>query len=268
MIGAGAFGAMVAGAVAGRALRRWQSGHTQEKSDESEESVEQGGYLLGAMLGTLGLLLAFSFGMVLDRYETRRELAVKEANAIGTAYLRAQMLDEPYRTQLSRLLLDYTVNRIGLASVGGNGTGSIAVNDRLLTELWTTVRSARESALTHGMTTTLLITYNDVIDLDAERKIAWQLRLPLEMLVLLISYLVITAGVVGYQTDGPRGKRAALIMFALLALLLSFVADINRPMSGREAESQKPLEALLRSLQAQPPPVFGGMEPVAPDAGR
>ena len=79
-----------------------------------QEDHNQESYLVGSMLGLLALLLAFSFSMALDRYEERRHLVIQEANAIGTAYLRTQLLDEPHRARLSGLLVDYTDNRIAL----------------------------------------------------------------------------------------------------------------------------------------------------------
>jgi hypothetical protein len=251
---------MVAGAAIGQVLRIWRAKRTAHDGDESGQSVAQEGNLHGAVLGTLGLLLAFSFGMVLERYEDRRALAIQEADAIEMAYLRAQILDEPHRSRLSNLLLEYTANRIDLSSVNGEGGAFLEKNDRLLTEIWAGVRAARESALADGMTTTLLIAFNDVIDLDSDRKIAWELRLPVDVLTLLLAYLVITTAVIGYQIDGPRGRRAALALFMLIALSIAFIADINRPQSGSEPESQEPLIMLLASLRAQPPPVFDQFE--------
>jgi hypothetical protein len=248
-------GLMLLFAALGQLLRRLHDRKSHQKSRESEPSVAQEGYLLGSALGLLGLLLAFSFGMVLNRYEVRRELVTKEANAIGTSYLRAQFLDEPHRTRLSKLLVAYTENRIKLATASDQ-TAYLPTNDRLLTEIWAAVRAARESALQHGVTTTLLNTYNDVIDLDTERKIAWELRVPDEVLVLVAVYLMITAGLVGYSVDGVRGFRAAAFLFLLLALSITVIADINRPMAGSARESQRAMEMLLASLKAQPPRVF------------
>src|SRR4029078_11578027 len=139
-IGIGTLVGMVLGAVAGRALRNWVARRSFLMPYESEPSVAQEGYLQVAMLGTLGLLLAFSFGMVLNRYETRRELVVQEANAIGTAYLRSQLLDDPYGARLSKLLVRYTANRIKLASTPGDTSTYLATNDRLLIEVWATVK--------------------------------------------------------------------------------------------------------------------------------
>jgi hypothetical protein len=245
---------LVAAAI-GQFIHRAQARRSRGELRESDPSVAQEGYLLSSALGLLGLLLAFSFSMVLNRYETRRELVTKEANAIGTSYLRAQMLDEPHRSRLTGLLVAYTDNRIKLATAEDQ-SAYLATNDRLLTQIWAAVSAARESALEHGLTTSLLQTYNEVIDLDTERKLAWALRVPKEVMFLLLVFLAVTAGVVGHQVDGPRGKRAALMLFVLLALSIAVITDINRPMSGSARESQKAMEMLLASLKAQPPRVF------------
>ena len=244
MILAGAFGQFV------RRIRRAGSG------DELDQSIAQEAVLLSGVLGLLGLLLAFSFGMVLNRYETRRELVTQEANAIGTAYLRTQLLDEPHRSRLSKLLIAYTDNRIKLASTDLDQNPYVSTNDRLLVEIWAAVTAARESALSRGVTTALLITFNEVIDLDTERKIIWQLRMPGEVLFLLLIYLMLTAAILGHSADGLRAKRAALVLFILLALSLSVMTDVNRPTSGRSRETQEAMLMLQQSLKSQPPEVF------------
>jgi len=253
-IGILTFSFMLAAAAAGRGVDHIQSRRRKRAEQESEPSIAQEGYLIGSVLGLLGLILAFSFGMALNRYEARRDLVTKEANAIGTAYLRTQLLDEPYRGQLSRLLTRYTENRIAFATSGG--ADRLARNDQLLTDMWTVVRASRESALAHGLTTALLMTFNEVIDLDTERKIAWELRVPVEVLFLVLVFLVVTAGVVGHQVDGPRGRRAALVLFAMTSFSIMIIADLNRPLSGHSRESQKAMRMLLQSLRAQPPAVF------------
>ena len=104
--------------------------------------------MIGSMLGLLALLLAFSFAMGIDRYEERRRLVILEANAIGTSYLRAQLLDEPHRTRLSSLLVAYTDNRLALGSgAPGDQDARLAVDQKLLTDIWAAVAAARESAL-------------------------------------------------------------------------------------------------------------------------
>ena len=70
------------------------------------------GTIDAGILGILGLLLGFTFFMSLARYDLRKQLVVEEANAIGTTYLRAQLLPEPYMTEISGLLRQYVDARL------------------------------------------------------------------------------------------------------------------------------------------------------------
>jgi len=245
-------GSMLAAAVLGHVMYVLQHRRAKVKEDHSQE-----GYLVGSMIGVLALLMAFSFGMALDRFEERRHLVIQEANAIGTSYLRAQLLDEPHRTRLSNLLVAYTDNRIALASVAADRQArQLAVNDRLLTEIWAAVTAARDSAAAHSISVPLLNTYNEVIDLDTERKVARQVRVPAPLLVLLYSFLVITAAVIGYVLEERRARIGAFVFFLLLSLYVGIIADLSRPASGSIQESQEPMLMLRASLKSQPPKAF------------
>jgi hypothetical protein len=235
-----------------RRVEQWRAVRRDEVVEHSQES-----YLVGSMLGLLALLLAFSFSMALDRYEERRHLVVQEANAIGTAYLRAQMLDEPHRSRLSKLLVEYTDNRIELASASpGSGMQLLTKNDRLLTDIWAAVAASRESALRHGITTALLMTYNEVIDLDTERKVARQMRVPTAVLLLLYGFLIMTALVLGYVLEERRGRMGAGVLFVILSLYIGIISDLSRPAVGTIIESQEPMLMLRQSMKAQPPAIF------------
>lgn len=232
-------------------LQRRRAGGDGEKEHMQES------YLVGSMLGLVALLLAFSFAMAVDRYEERRHLVVQEANAIGTAYLRSQLLDEPHRARLSSLLVAYTDNRIALASAKPEELdGQVAANDRLLTAIWAAVAAAKDSANSHGVTTAMLITFNEVIDLDTERKIARQVRVPAPVLMTLYTFLIMTAAVLGYVLEERRAWIGAFVLFVLLSLYVSVIADLNRPASGSIQESQEPMKMLRQSLKSQPPQVF------------
>lgn len=237
-----------------RLMRRRWAGRGEDHSQE--------GYLVGSMLGVLALLLAFSFSMALNRYEERRHLVVQEANAIGTAYLRAQLLDEPHRGRLSRLLVAYTDNRIALGTGEHRGLErQLAVNDQLLTDIWAAVTAARDSAAAHGISTPILTTFNEVIDLDTERKVARQVRVPAPVMLFLYGFLVLTAAVLGYVLEERRARLGAFALFLLLAIYVSLIADLNRPASGNIRESQEAMLMLQRSLKAQPPQAFDRFVP-------
>src|SRR3954468_11581835 len=95
--------ATAVGYVAGRYLR------------EHEATLrEPFGVLQGALLGLVGLILAFGLSLAVGRYQDRRAATVAEANAIGTTYLRAQLLEEPGRTQSLALLRRYTDQAIAV----------------------------------------------------------------------------------------------------------------------------------------------------------
>src|SRR6476661_5349261 len=96
-------GGSLVGVVAGRRLR------------EHSELREPLGVLQGALLGLVGLVLAFGLSMAVGRYDARRAAVVAEANAIGTTYLRAQTLHEPMRTRSLDALARYTDTTIRLS---------------------------------------------------------------------------------------------------------------------------------------------------------
>ena len=263
-VGLVAFGSMVLASIAGHLVHRIEL--ARRHGEQAEQADGQEGYLVSAVLGLLALLLAFTFGLALDRFETRRQLVTQEANAIGTAYLRAQLLDDPHRARLSNLLIAYTDNRIALATSPNSAT--LAKNDRLLADIWTAVRASRESAAAHGVTTALLQAYNEVIDLDTERKVARRLRVPNEVFVLLFGYTLLTAAILGYLVERPRGRRAAGALFILIATAISVITDLNRPISGNIQESQEPMRMLQRLLAEQPPQVFDRLNASTGQASR
>jgi hypothetical protein len=103
---------------------------------------------------------------------------------------------------------------------GAEADANLVKNDQLLTQIWASVSAAGGSAQAHGISMPLLEAFNEIINLDTERKVAWRLRVPAGVLILLLAYLVVTAGELGYIVEGARGKRAALMLFVLIALLV------------------------------------------------
>jgi hypothetical protein len=126
----------------------------------------------------------------------------------------------------------------------------------LLTDIWAAVAASRESALRHGMTTALLMTYNEVIDLDTERKVARQMRVPTAVLLLLYGFLILNALVLGYVLEERRGRMGAAVLFLILSLYIGIISDLSRPAAGTILESQEPMLMLRQSMKAQPPAAF------------
>jgi hypothetical protein len=218
----------------------------------------QVGYVVSAVLGLLALLLGFTFSLAVDRFEARRVLVLTEANAIGTAYLRVQLLEEPHRARMSDILVRYVDNRLVLARAQQRDEQLrlLKVNDALITDLWTATSAAFPSIQGLDFSSPFLDSVNTVIDLDAARKMARMARVPPAVFVVLFVYLVTTAGVLGFVMKGPGGRIAAGFLLALLTLALALIIDIDRPTAGGVVESQLAMEALRDSLHSQSPAVY------------
>ena len=250
LLGCLLFAAMAAAATLGTFFRsrRPSSGDTEGGQDS---------YVASAVLGLLALLMGFTFSLAVERFDARRLLVLEEANAIGTAYLRAQLLAEPHRSRMTHLLVRYTDNRIALAKAPpGRAAPMLAVNDALLTDIWAATSAAFEDIKGLPFSSTYLESVNALIDLDASRKAARAARVPPEVFAVLILYMAVTAGVLGYVLKGVRGRLSGGFLLALLTLSLILVLDIDRPVGGGIFESQRPMEDLQKSLASQPPAVF------------
>ena len=125
------------------------------------------GSLVGSVLGLLAFILAFTFGMTATRYEARKQLLLDEANAIGTAYLRAGLLPSTQKAEIRRLLRDYTERRLGghLAKIEELLTHS----DRILDLLWTQTESLTKTDMDSEIRALFIASMNDVIDLHESR---------------------------------------------------------------------------------------------------
>lgn len=257
-IGVAVFGGLVATWLAGAALRRRHDRSAALKDGAADPGDGEQGILVSAVLGLLALLIAFTFSIVIDRFDTRRVNVLNEANAIGTTYLRAQLLEQPHRARLSRQLVQYTDIRIALAgkSRGPEQTALLAMNDKLLADLWTSTVAAFPSMRPYPLSGSFLETMNNLIDMDATRKAGRQARVPSEVLLVLFLYQFVAAGVIRYGLSGRAGRRMGPILVFLLGSLTLVIIDIDKPVTGGISESQEPMLQLRAFLRAQPPESF------------
>src|ERR1700741_2401422 len=110
-IGVAIFGGMLAASVTGWVLRWRHDRNAPGDATADDKESSQQGFMMSAVMGLLALLLGFTFSLSIERFDTRRSNVLNEANAIGTTYLRAQLLEEPHRARISKLLADYTDTR-------------------------------------------------------------------------------------------------------------------------------------------------------------
>lgn len=243
-------------------MAAWEAGAVLGQRTTADDSGDAAhGYILSGVLGLLALLIAFTFGMALDRFETRRGLAMTEANAIGTAEMRVHLLDPPAAAQLSGMLRTYAVTRLryGLASAVEKPSFASA-SERQRGQIQTATLSAVQPIRTTPLAALVVSAVNDMIDTGASREEAHAARLPASVMVVLVVYAAVAAGVLGYALSASRARRRAVsaLMFLLLSLALCLILDLDRARGGSIKVSQAPMERLVASLR---PPATPGLPP-------
>jgi len=237
------------------ALGMWMKHRRSDRRPDGEDTQE--GYVVSSVFGLMALLLGFTFSLAVDRYDLRRDRVLESANAIETTFLRSQLLEEPHRARMSGLLIAYAQNvvALGQAHPDEQGIALLAKDDRLLTDLWSASAAAFDSIRGIDFSSAFLDSVNQLIDADAARREARQAHVPNPVFVVLIFYLVVSAGVLGYVLSA-RGRYSAGFLLALMTLSLLLILDIDRPTLGTIRESQTPIAATLRNMKARPPQVF------------
>jgi hypothetical protein len=231
----------------------WVLGQKDKKdTDESELSQVRG--LQGAMLGLLALLLGFTFSMAVQRFDARRELIVNEANSIGTAYLRADLVDEPERSALRQLLARYVDVRVEFYQAGIDEAKQDAINaqsDRLHEELWrNTLAAAAKRPV--PPTALLVASMNEVIDTHGLRLASLRNHVPALIFWLLFAVAALTSGLTGYAAGFGRrpGWLPTLTVLLIISLVIIVILDIDRPRRGLIQTGQSSMLDLQKMIRA------------------
>ena len=210
-----------------------------------------------AVLGLLGLLLGFTFSMAASRFEARKELLRDEVNAIGTAYLRTQLLQEPYKSNAARLLRQYVDTRLELQEAGHvpeNLAGVNARTVRLQDQLWAEAVAAADRDTRSVMTGLFIQALNDMIDMHGKQLAALRNRIPFPIFVLLCLVAIAALAMTGYGcgVDRNRNFPLTLTMSLVIASVIWLIIDLHRPTQGLIAIDQQNVIELRESMRAAP----------------
>jgi hypothetical protein len=222
----------------------------------SEHLREPFGVLQAALLGLVGLILAFGLALAVGRYESRRAAVVDEANAIGTTYLRAQTLPEPVRTQSLERLVRYTDTSIELSGSVPNSADArtaIAKGQLLQRELWGLAGQALSDQPVASAPRLYVETLNEMIDMQTVRVAALNNRVPGAVLAVEVGGAAIALALLAfYLAILGRGVSTVLLAAGLITLLLLVTFDLDRPTRGLIRVPDTPLVNLRASMELPP----------------
>jgi hypothetical protein len=222
-------------------------------SDSNRRS--QIGAVQAAVLGLLALLLSFTFSMAVDRYDTRRELVLQHANAIGTTWLRGGMLPVAHAQPVRDLLREYVDIHVRAHDVLRGPAVIAAARHRtaeIRSALWQHAEaSAREAP--NDLPATFVETLNDLIDSEAARVTASTNRIPPGVWLILVVVAAVGCWTSGYGAgaDGVRSPLTGVLLPLLATVVMLLILDLTNERRGIISVSQQPLVDLQDSIRTK-----------------
>ncbi|MCX5517417.1 hypothetical protein OSH10_03120 [Kaistia defluvii] len=197
---------------------------------------EAAGIVVGGMMALLAFVLALTLTFAHTRYTERRQGTMTEANAIGTAWLRANAVGGPQGTEIARRIEEYNDLRKAFIQAKGETGDVAAINDRstaMQSEIWGQLTQlVREQP--NPISASLMSALNEMFDASTSERFAFQMRLPSQIFWLLIAMAMLSMGCLGFQMG--LKERPARVLVALLSMMWTIVIvdilDLSAPRIG------------------------------------
>jgi len=215
---------------------------------------EQVGSVVGAVFALLAFMLAFTFQIAANRYDTRKELLLDEVTNIRTTYLRAGLLPEPFRSDTRELLVEYVELRIILASDFSKINTMRSRSQQILDRLWSFTETLAEQDRSSEVYAMYTGSVNDLVDNYNQRiTMTLEYRIPAVVLWILIIMTVISMITLGYQLgiSGKGSFKINMLLAVVFALVMFLILALDHPEKGMAKLNQKPMLTLQKQLRGQ-----------------
>lgn len=216
-----------------------------------EDEKDDLALVINASLTLLALIIGFTFSMAVSRYDQRKNYEEEEANAIGTEYVRAELLPPSDGARVQELLKEYLEQRTLFYTTHDRHQLAEIDNEtsKLQTEMWVSVKNASEMHPTPPVA--LAVSgMNDVLNRQGYTQAAWWNRIPVAAWSLMVFLAISCSLLVGYGY-----RRREPLLFPVLPFLVSvaffLIADIDSPRSGVIRVAPQNLISLSQSFQKQ-----------------
>jgi hypothetical protein len=221
--------------VAGSLRMGWKRGR-RRMSQQGTDVNEGLGAVDGAIFGLMGLLLAFTFTGAASRFDQRRDLIVEEVNAIGTAWLRLDLLEQGARNETRELMRQYLDRRLDVYRDVTDPDVVAAALSRVATtqaELWGRLISAIREDRSLPVQT-ILPAFNDMFDIAEARRLATEMHPPVAIYLMLGLLVLVSAFLAGFgQAKASRQSMLHLAGFAAVtSISIYFILDMEYPRLG------------------------------------
>jgi hypothetical protein len=225
----------------------------RRRERDPQGSPPGSGVVDGAVFALLGLLVAFTFSSAAARFDARRQLIVEEANAIGTAWLRLDVLPAEAREPLRDLFRSYLDSRLHVYANVDDVEATqraLAHSADLQSEIWRRSVAACERPDGQRAIVVLLPALNEMFDITTTRTMATRFHQPEIIFALLVGLGLICALLAGYSIgQGGRRSWAHLIGFAaVIAFTVYVIIDLEYPRRGLIRVDSR--DEVLRELRA------------------
>jgi hypothetical protein len=229
----------------------------RRRSEEEKESPVSA--ITGTVLALLAFMLAFTFGIVSDRYDARKALVREQAITISTSFARTDFLPQPDRDEAQALFRTYMDTLLAAAEPENSDRlpALIAEMNDINGQLWDMGVEHARVAPDSEVLSLYIDSLNSVGDVQALREaIAVQARLPEGIWIALSALIVVAMVAVGYQTAIAKSRRSwVLLLLALsFSIVVTIVAVLDNPESGYLPVSQQPLIDVQASMTEEPSP--------------
>ncbi|HEU4785351.1 MAG TPA: hypothetical protein VFS83_18575 [Ktedonobacterales bacterium] len=240
LIGAGEIGYLLA--------RRLRAGRKNGAAAETHEHLNE---IQTAIFAVLGLLLAFIFAMAVSRFDARKQALVDETDAIGTAYLRVQLLPPGQQAAAAAVFRTYVDARLSSARPYWYQDVRLKnETNELQQQLWTQGTDAANQD-PHAVTTSLYIqSLNDMFDAQSARDAARLNELPTSAIYLVLAISILSMGTLGYRAGlgGRRSLVGAVLLALVITLVVGIIIELDQPYQGFITISQQSMIELRQSM--------------------
>jgi len=223
-----------------------------KKSPELQQSAV--GSVVGAVFGLLAFVLAFTFQIAANHFDSRKNKLLEEVTNIRTTYLRAGLIDEPICSGTKKLLVEYVDQRVELTRDFSKLSLVLSRSQQILDTLWSYAELLAKRDRSSEVYSLYTSSVNDLVDNYNQRvTVALEYRIPAVVFYVLYVILIFSMFVLGYQfgISGKGSFKINVSMAIVFALVLFLITALDRPELGLAKINQKPLFTLQNQLHGK-----------------